>query len=115
MSTRPLSVLPQWGLGKLEGFELAAGFLFTEGLIAPQDIVKVSYCDALDVTQEFNVVTVRLNKPFDSHGLERNFYAASSCGLCGKASLDHVALRCPAIQHLRPSRTHRHKLLRGVR
>ncbi|MDQ3533345.1 MAG: formate dehydrogenase accessory sulfurtransferase FdhD [Actinomycetota bacterium] len=78
-------------------FELAAGFLFTEGLIAPRDIVKVSYCDALDVTQEFNVVTVRLNKPFDSHGLERNFYAASSCGICGKASLDHVALQCPAI------------------
>ncbi len=78
-------------------FELAAGFLFTEGLIAPQDIVKVSYCDALDVTQEFNVVTVRLAKPFDPKELRRNFYATSSCGICGKASLDQVALQCPAI------------------
>ncbi len=78
-------------------FELAAGFLFTEGLIAPHDIVKVSYCDALDITQDFNVVTVRLAKPFDSKWVNRNFYATSSCGICGKASLDQVALECPAI------------------
>ncbi|MBA3423799.1 MAG: formate dehydrogenase accessory sulfurtransferase FdhD [Rubrobacter sp.] len=78
-------------------FELAVGFLFTEGLIAPPDIVKVSYCDALDVTQEFNVVTVRLATPFDPDQVKRNFYATSSCGICGKASLDHVALECPAI------------------
>lgn len=78
-------------------FELAAGLLFTEGLIAPGDIVKVSYCDALDGAQEFNVVTVRLARHFDPGELKRNFYATSSCGICGKASLDHVALQCPAI------------------
>lgn len=78
-------------------FELAAGFLFTEGLIAPQDIVKVSYCDALDVSQEFNVITVRLAGPFHPDQPTRNFYASSSCGICGRASLDHVALECPVI------------------
>lgn len=78
-------------------FELAAGFLYTEGLIGPQDIVKVSYCDALDVAQEFNVVTVRLRSPWDPGRVTRNFYATSSCGICGKASLDQVALECPAI------------------
>ena len=78
-------------------FELAVGFLYTEGLIAPQEIVKVSYCDTIDAAQNFNVVTVRLARPFRPEGLRRNFYAASSCGICGKASLDQVALECSPI------------------
>jgi len=78
-------------------FELAAGFLFTEGLVAAEDVVKVSYCDALDVDQAYNVVTVRTAPPFEPAALQRNFYATSSCGICGKASLDEIEVHCEPI------------------
>jgi FdhD protein len=77
-------------------FELAAGFLLTEGLVAGRDeLASVAYCDDLDEEeQRYNVVTVRLRRPFDPGALQRNFYATSSCGVCGKASLDQVEVRC---------------------
>src|SRR5919106_1439410 len=76
-------------------FELAAGFLFTEGLIAPGDVSRVAYCDDLeDEEQRYNVVTVTLEHAFDSGRLRRNFYATSSCGVCGKAALDDIEVRC---------------------
>ncbi len=79
-------------------YELAVGFLFTEGLIAPEDVVRVAYCDDLDdETQRFNVVTVTLGRPFDAARVRRNFYATSSCGICGKAALDDVALHCEPV------------------
>ena len=79
-------------------FELAAGFLFTEGLIAgADDIESIAYCDLPEEEQEYNVVTVRLTRPFDPEALRRNFFASSSCGVCGKASLDDVEVRCPTL------------------
>jgi FdhD protein len=75
-------------------FELAVGFLFTEGLLEPAALIKVSYCDSLDADQNYNVVTVRTSTPFDTDALRRNFYTTSSCGICGKASLDDVEVRC---------------------
>ena len=76
-------------------FELAAGFLYTEGLIrARQDVISVAYCDLPAREQLYNVVTVRLSMPFDAEVLRRNFYATSSCGVCGKASLDQVEVHC---------------------
>jgi FdhD protein len=79
-------------------FELAAGFLFTEGLVAPDDVRRVAYCDDLDDDeQRYNVVTVTLGRPFDAERLSRNFYATSSCGVCGKASLDDIAVRCDVV------------------
>jgi FdhD protein len=79
-------------------FELAAGFLFTEGLIGPADIQRVAYCDDLDdEEQQFNVVTVTLSRPFDAEQLRRNFYATSSCGVCGKAALDDIEVRCEPV------------------
>jgi FdhD protein len=79
-------------------FELAAGFLFTEGLVAPDDVRRVAYCDDLDdEEQRYNVVTVTLAQPFDADTLSRNFYATSSCGVCGKASLDDIAVRCDVV------------------
>lgn len=77
-------------------FELAAGFLVTEGLVEPSGVVKVSYCDALETEQEYNVVTVRTAAPFDLDA-GRNFYATSSCGICGKASLDQIAVSCDPV------------------
>ena len=79
-------------------FELAAGFLFTEGLIAPGDVRRVAYCDDLgDEEQRYNVVTVTIERPFDHDRLRRNFYATSSCGICGKAALDDVEVRCAPV------------------
>jgi FdhD protein len=80
-------------------FELAAGFLFTEGLIeARDDVRRVSYCEDLSPQeQHYNVVTVELWRPFDERLLRRNFLATSSCGICGKATLDDVEVHCAPI------------------
>jgi FdhD protein len=79
-------------------FELAVGFLFTEGLIRPADVRRVAYCDDVDDDeQRFNVVTVTLERPIDPERLRRNFYATSSCGVCGKAALDDVQVRCAPV------------------
>jgi FdhD protein len=79
-------------------FELAAGFLSGEGLIArPADIRRISYCEdpELDIEQRYNTVTVTLaaDRLPDLRGLERHFYTSSACGVCGKASLEALALR----------------------
>ena len=79
-------------------FELAAGFLYTEGLIRTRDeVVSVAYCELPAEEQRYNVVTVRLSRPFDPGMLARNFYATSSCGVCGKASLDHIRVSCAVV------------------
>jgi FdhD protein len=77
-------------------FELAAGFLCTEGLVAPGGIDRVSYCANPDA-QQYNVVSVRTREPFDLGAGERNFFATSSCGICGKAALEAVRVRCNAL------------------
>jgi FdhD protein len=84
-------------------FELAAGFLYGEGIVtSPDDIRKISYCvDAdLDAEQRYNIVNVELHggRDYDLRGLERHFYTTSACGVCGKASLEQLELRgCPVI------------------
>jgi FdhD protein len=80
-------------------FELAAGFLFTEGLIAARDDVRrVSYCEDLAPgEQHYNVVTVELTRRFDADAVRRSFVASSSCGICGKATLDDVEVHCAPI------------------
>ena len=75
--------------------ELAVGFLVTEGLIAPGDVVDVSVADAEAVAQPDDIVTVRLRRPFDATiASERHFVATASCGICGKATLDEITVRC---------------------
>jgi FdhD protein len=84
-------------------FELAAGFLYGEGIVSsPEDIKKISYCvDAdLDAEQRYNIVNVELQGggDYDLRPLERHFYTTSACGVCGKASLEQLELRdCPVI------------------
>jgi FdhD protein len=79
-------------------FELACGFLFTEGLIAPGEVRRVAYCDNLPgEEQRYNVVSVTLERPFDAERLRRNFYANSSCGVCGKAALEDIEVRCEPV------------------
>jgi FdhD protein len=78
--------------------ELAAGFLFTEGLVAADGIDGFELGDPGDIAHPDNEVTVRLRGPFDSSAIAaRSFVATASCGICGKASLDAVALRCPPV------------------
>jgi FdhD protein len=79
-------------------YELAAGFLFTEGLIAPGEVQRVAYCDDLgDEEQRYNIVTITLDRSFDHDRLHRNFYSTSSCGICGKSALEDVEVRCAPV------------------
>lgn len=76
-------------------FDLAAGFLVSEGVIgSADDIAGMRYCAGAveDGTNTYNVLDLSLApgvRPPDT-SLERNFYTTSSCGVCGKASLDAV-------------------------
>ncbi|MGH7736374.1 MAG: formate dehydrogenase accessory sulfurtransferase FdhD [Candidatus Tyrphobacter sp.] len=79
-------------------FELAAGFLFSEGLIAQADDVRtIAYCtDARnDAAQDYNIVTVELSRPArrDLAALERHFTMTSACGVCGRATIDALRER----------------------
>jgi FdhD protein len=68
--------------------ELALGFLYGEGLLRePRDVVDVAPCGSSG-----NVirVTVRADLPLSLDRLNRNFYTTSSCGVCGKASIEAV-------------------------
>jgi FdhD protein len=78
--------------------ELAQGFLLTEGVIASrEDVLTIRYCGGRDgrdarAADTYNVLDVTLApgiRPPDL-GVTRNFYTTSSCGVCGKASLDAV-------------------------
>jgi FdhD protein len=78
--------------------ELAHGFLLSEGVIgARADVLDARYCGSLDEDgrNTYNVLDVGLaaHVPPPEVGVERNFYTTSSCGVCGKASLDAVRLR----------------------
>jgi FdhD protein len=74
--------------------ELAAGFLLTEGIIESADqIAGLRLAPASNSTKS-NLVEVELkNVSFDSERMQRNFFAASSCGICGKASIEAIRLR----------------------
>ncbi|HLP91190.1 MAG TPA: formate dehydrogenase accessory sulfurtransferase FdhD [Nostocaceae cyanobacterium] len=79
-------------------FELAAGFLYSEGVItSKQDIQKISYCvDAkIDGEQRYNIINVELKPDLNPNlqPLERHFYISSACGVCGKANLEALRLR----------------------
>lgn len=84
-------------------FELAAGFLFTEGILTHRDEIRaIAYCGDLVPgvssvgprypEERYNVVNVylRAGVNIDVDRLQRNFYTTSSCGICGKASLEAV-------------------------
>ncbi|GAA5004877.1 formate dehydrogenase accessory sulfurtransferase FdhD [Streptomyces siamensis] len=78
-----------------DDFDLAAGFLVSEGVVHAADhVAGIRYCAGAtaDGANTYNVVDVALapGVPAPDTSLERNFYTTSSCGLCGKASLDAV-------------------------
>ncbi|MFD0059840.1 formate dehydrogenase accessory sulfurtransferase FdhD [Streptomyces sp. NPDC056690] len=78
-----------------DDFALAAGFLVSEGVLgATEELQSIVYCAgaAQDGSNTYNVVDVRTapGVVIPDITLERNVYTTSSCGLCGKASLDAV-------------------------
>jgi len=77
--------------------ELAAGFLFTEGLVQQRaQILALEESESGSAGENRgNVVAAQLaaNADYDSEKMRRNFFAASSCGICGKASIDSVRSR----------------------
>lgn len=74
-------------------FELAVGFLVSEGLLRePRDVQRVAYCTEPGEPQRGNIVNVALRAgvPFDAERFRRNVYTTSSCGVCGKAAIEQV-------------------------
>src|SRR5581483_6995882 len=78
-----------------DDFALAAGFLVSEGVLAAaSDLQNIVYCAGAtaDGSNTYNVVDVKTapGVTLPDFSLERNVYTSSSCGLCGKASLEAV-------------------------
>jgi FdhD protein len=75
--------------------ELALGFMTSEGLLRDNEVTGVQYGDPGVMAEPDDSVLVRLARRFDaSLAAKRNFVATASCGICGKASIDDVAVRC---------------------
>ncbi len=82
-------------------FELAVGLCRTEGLLErAEDLAEVRYClaEELGRPQEYNVVTVALRRPVDLGDHRRVVASSSSCGVCGKTTLDEVAALCDPVE-----------------
>ena len=77
---------------------LVLGFLFSENIIASKaDVMSVKPCVNKETGElEDNVIRVELseNTTFDLDRLNRNFYTTSSCGVCGKASIELIETVC---------------------
>ncbi len=84
-------------------FDLAAGFLYTEGLItSSDDIGTIAYCEAEDIESPNlqNIINVHLTNGQileEQEGWQRNFHANASCGLCGKMTIESVKQEIPPI------------------
>ena len=77
--------------------ELAAGFLLTESIVrCATDILKVEHCSRNDEQNVLNVVLAP-ELAVDFARLTRHVFASSSCGLCGKATIESVMARCKSI------------------
>jgi FdhD protein len=78
--------------------ELAVGFLHGEGLLGSAGDLAAPVVRELPLeASPSSFVTVRTTTPFDAARLQRNFYATSSCGICGKAAIEHIHMTSPPI------------------
>ncbi len=78
--------------------ELALGFLLTEGILQSYGQVRKMYQTPVrrkDARENIIVVELEAGQSFDLKKLERHFYTSSSCGVCGKASIEAVEVQCP--------------------
>lgn len=89
-----------------DDFDLAAGFLFTESIIRSNEEIS-----SIRHWASPNVVRVDTNVPVDLQRLQRHFYSTSSCGVCGKVSIDALRVQtAPLNSHLRIPRDAIHAL-----
>ena len=79
--------------------ELTLGFLFSEGIVnSYSDIKSIRHCETVEKEEEKeNVVKVVISDTIeiDSDTFQRNFYTTSSCGVCGKSSIEAIEVSCP--------------------
>ena len=76
-------------------FELAVGFLLTEGVLTSAvDVESVAYCLEGEGEQHYNVVTVLTRSSPDTERARRAFAVSASCGICGKSTLDDIEVWC---------------------
>ena len=81
-----------------DDFELAVGFLFTEGVLESKNqIQSIKHCGKFPNNQNTVRIDLRPNIEIDLKGLERNSYMTSSCGVCGKGSIEALATGAKAI------------------
>ena len=77
---------------------LCLGFLFTEGIInSMEEVISVKYCEDLGRTEGMeNLMRAELKPSVEisKEQFKRNFYTTSSCGVCGKASIDSIKVTC---------------------
>jgi FdhD protein len=80
-------------------FELAVGFLLSEGILTGQsDLRAVKYCDLPEGDpQAFNAVTVTSARTVEVGSRRRHTTVSASCGVCGTATLDELKDRCPSV------------------
>lgn len=83
-----------------DDLDLAAGFVVTEGIVSPDDLSMVAPCVGADGLAVENVVNAALveGASLDVERFRRNLYTSSSCGVCGKATLDAIEVTAPAVK-----------------
>jgi FdhD protein len=84
-----------------DDFDLALGFLFTEGIIHRRDdVASIAYCPSADAATQGNIVNVHPAQRglVDPQRWQRHFFSTSSCGICGKASIDAIHQQACAVQ-----------------
>jgi FdhD protein len=81
-------------------FELAVGFLRSEGVVSSRDdVASVRYCDVPPgEEQRYNVVSVQLTRAAALEGAQRRFSVTASCGICGTTSLEQLRRRCERLR-----------------
>ncbi|HVG23285.1 MAG TPA: formate dehydrogenase accessory sulfurtransferase FdhD, partial [Thermoanaerobaculia bacterium] len=78
-----------------DDFDLAAGFLFTESIVrGASDVESFRHWGSPNVVR----IGLREGVRVDLQRLQRNFYSASSCGVCGKASIDAVRVHTTPLE-----------------
>ena len=80
--------------------ELAAGFAISEGIInQAEQLVEVAHCRRNEAEHPENIINVYLDSSTscDLKKLSRHVFASSSCGVCGKASIEAIRQQCPAV------------------